>query len=156
MYLIAVLSSCWAQDSFCAACSFWVPCYISTNSWTMAIDCYFLWSASFFISEPFPVYVVSDSGLLVPKIALLHRANCLTTTFSQRVAAVVFDCLNLIWSRRREKLVSTPTPCRIIENMSRDSMERSAYIEWVSSCWPHQSVLSGIQSGLLNSIGSEW
>ena len=75
--------------------------------------------------------------------------NGLRTNFSQRVPPVVFDCLQPITSRPREKLDSTPTPCRMLENMSRSTLERSAYFECVSSCCRHQSVMSGIQNVLL-------
>jgi len=44
----------------------------------------------------------------------------------------------------------------MIENMSRATLERSAYFESVPSCWRNQSVISGIQNVLLISIGSEW
>jgi len=116
----------------------------------------YMQQASFFISESFSVFVVSNSGSVPARIPLLARANCLTTTVSRRVSPVVFDCLQPITSRPREKLASTPTPCGMIENMSRATLERSAYFECVSSCCRRQSGMSGIQNVLLISIGSEW
>jgi len=156
MYPTVVICLFWARDYFCVARRFWLPCHISKKSWTLAILCNFLSSASFFISESLSVLMVSNSGSVPAKIPLLARANCLTTTFSRRVSPVVFDWLQPITSRPMEKLASTPTPCGMIENMSRATLERSAYFQCVSCCCRHQSVMSGIQNVLLISIGSEW
>jgi len=156
IYPMAVICLFWARDSFWVARRFWLPCHISKKSWTLAILCNFLSSASFFISESFSVFMVSNSGSVPAKIPVLARANCLTTTFSRSVSRVVFDCLHPLTSRPKEKLASTPTPCGMIENMSRATLESSAYFDYVSSCWRHQSVVSGIQNVLLISIGSKW
>jgi len=156
MYPTAVICLFWARDYFWVAHMFWLACHISKNSWTLAILCNVLSCTSFFISESFSIFVVFNSGSLSAKILLLARANCLTTSYSRRVWPVVFDCLQPITSRPREKLVSTATPCVMIENMLRATLESSAYFECVSSCWCHQSVMSGIQNVLLISIGSEW
>jgi len=102
------------------------------------------------------VFIVSNAGSAAAKIPILARANFLRTSRSQRVLPVVADCLQPITSRPSEKLASTPTPWGIIEIMSRPTLERSAYLEWVSSCWHHQSVMSGNQNVLLSSIWSEW
>jgi hypothetical protein len=40
--------------------------------------------------------------------------------------------------------------------MLRATLGRSAYCEWISSSWCHQSVMSGIETVLLISIGPEW
>jgi len=93
MYPTAVIYLFWARDSFWVARRFWLTCHISKRSWTFAIVCNFLSSASFFISESFSVFVVSNSGSVPAKIPLLARGNCPTTTFSRRVSPVVFDCL---------------------------------------------------------------
>src|SRR5882757_5397582 len=44
----------------------------------------------------------------------------------------------------------------MIENRSWATLERLVNFECLSSCWRHQSVISGIQYVLLISIGSEW
>jgi len=156
MYPTAVICLFWARDSFWVARRFWQRCHISKKSWTLAILCNVLSSASFFISESVSVFMVSNSGSLSAKILLLARATCLTRTILQRVSHVVFHCVHPITSRPRDKLAYTPTPCGMIENMSRATLERSAYFESVSCCWRHQLVMSGIQNVLLISIGSEW
>jgi len=102
MYPMAVICVFWVQDSFCVACMFWLPCHISKMSWTLAILCNFLSSASFFISESFSVFLVSNSGPVSAKIPLLARTNCLTMTFSRTVSPVVFDCLQQITSQWME------------------------------------------------------
>jgi len=76
--------------------------------------------------------------------------------FFAKGLACVFDCLQPITSRPREKPASTPTRCGMIENMSHTRLERSAYFECVSSCSRHQSVMSANQNVLLISVGSEW
>jgi hypothetical protein len=134
----------------------WLPCHISKKLWTLAILCSFHSSASFSISESFSVLVVSKSESMRARIPLLDDEKCLTTTVSRRVSPEVFDCLQRITSRPREKLASTPSPCGMIENMSHATPGRSAYIECVSPCWHHQLVMSGIHHVLLISIGSEW
>jgi len=156
MYPTAVICLFWARDSFWVAHRFWLPCHISKKLWTLAILCNFLSSASFFISESFSVCGLSNSRSVPAKIPLLPQAICLTTTFLRRVSPVVFDCLHRITSRPTEKPASTPTPCGMTENMSRSTLERSAYFECVSFCWRYQSVMSSIQNVLLISIGSEW
>jgi len=93
MYPMAVISLFRVGDSFCVAPRLWLPCPISKKSWTMAILCNFLFSASFIISKSLSVFVVSNSGSVPAKITLLARANCLTMTISRRVSSVVFDCL---------------------------------------------------------------
>ena len=95
-------------------------------------------------------------GQCLPKSRYWLEQTALQRLFSGRVSPVVFDCLQPITSRPREKLASTPTPCGMIENMSHATLERSANFECVSSCCRHQSVMSGIQNVLLISIGSEW
>jgi len=119
------------------------------------ILCKFISSASCFISKQFSVFLVSNTGSSHAKIPLLTRANYLTTPVSWHVSHVVFDCLQQIPSRPREKLASTLTLCGIIENMSRATFKRSAYFECVSSGWYHLSVISGIENVLLISIESE-
>jgi len=115
-----------AQDSVWVANRFWLPCHISKMSWTFAILCNFLSAACFFISKSFPVFVVSNSGSAPAKFPLLGGANSLTMTFSWRVEPVGFDSLQPISSRPREKLATTPTPCSMIENMSRATLPISA------------------------------
>jgi len=137
MYPKAVIYLFSARDSFLVARRFWLHCHISKKLWTLAILCKGLSSTSFFISESFSVLVVSNSGLVPAKIQLLARANCHAMTSSQRVLPLVFDCHHPITSRPREKLASTPTPCGMIEYMSRAKLESSAYCECVSSCWRH-------------------
>jgi len=156
IYPTAVTCLFCARDSFCTARRFWLPCHISKKSWTLAILCNPLSSASFIISVSFPVFVVSNSGSVPAKIRWLARVNCLSTSFSRRVSPVVFDCLQAITSQPREKLASTPTPCGMIENMSPATLESVAYFHCVASCWRHQSVMFGKQNVLLISIGSEW
>jgi len=153
---MAVICLLWARDSFFVACRFWLPCHISKKSWTLAILCNFLSSASFFISELFSVFVVSDTGLSPAQMPFLTWANCHTTTSSWRVSPVVFDCLQPIASHPRAELACSPTAWGMIETMSCAAFETSAYSECVSSCWRHQSVMSGIHNVLLIPIGSEW
>ena len=126
MYPTAVICLFWACHSFWVAHSPWLPCHVCKQLWTLAILCIFLSIASFCISVSFSVFIVSNSGSAPAKIPLLDRANCLTTAFSQRVSPVVFDCLQPISSRPREKLPSTPTPCRMIQNMSHATLQRLA------------------------------
>ena len=137
IYPTAVICLFWARDSFWVERRFWLPCHISKMLWSLAILCNFLSSTSFFISESFPVFGVSDNGSAPGNIPVLARANCLTTTFSRRVSPVVFDRLQPITSRPREKQASTLTPCGMVENMSCATVEWSAYLECVSSCWRH-------------------
>jgi len=156
MYSTAVICLPWERDFFWVARRFWLPCHISKKLWTLAILFNFLSSACFFISELFSVLILSSNGSAPAKIPLLAWANCLTTTFSRRVSPVVFDYPQPISSRPREQLASTPTQSGMIETMSRAALERSAYLECVSSGWHHQLVMSGNQNVLLISIGSEW
>ena len=155
-YPTAVICFFWAWDSFWVARRFWLSCHISRQSSTLPILCNFLSSTSFFISESFCMFVVSNFGSGPAKIPLLAQENCLISTFLQRVSPVVFDCLQLIPSQQRERLVSTPKLWCMIENILRSTLERSAYFEWVSSYWHHQSVIFSIQNVLPVSIGSEW
>jgi len=152
----AVICVFWARHSFWVPHRFWLPCHISTMLWTLPILYNFLSSASFFSSELLSVFVASNSGSTPAKITLLAWANCFTTTFSQRVSPVVFDCLQPITSRPREILGSTSTPCGMIQNISRATLGTSAFFDCISSCWHHQSVMSGNQNVLLISFGSEW
>jgi len=156
MYLTAVIFLFRGWDSFWVARRFWLPCHIFKTSWTLAILCNVHSFTSFIISESFSMFIVSNSGSVPAKIPLLAQADCLTTTILWRVSPVVFDCLHPITSRPREKRASTPTPRGRIENMTRATLERSVYCECVSSCWRHQSVMSGIHNVLLIYIGSEW
>ena len=156
MYPMAVLCLFRARDSFCVAHSLWLPCHIPHKSWTSAILCNVVCSTSFLISESFSVPVVSNSGSAPAKIPLLGWAHSLSMTCWQRVSPLVFDCLQPITSRPREKLASTWTQCGIIDDMSCITMQRSAYFECLSSCWRHQSVISSNQHVLRISIGSEW
>jgi len=70
MYPTVVICTFWVRDSFWVAHRFWLPCHISKKSSTLAILCNVLSSASFFISESFSVFVVSNSGLVPAKIRL--------------------------------------------------------------------------------------
>jgi len=155
MYPTAVICFFWARDSFCVAHTFWLPCHISTKSWTLAILCNLLLSASFSISKSLSVFVVSHCRWWPATILVSARANCPTTPFSRRVLPVIFDCLQPITSQPREKLHSTPKPCCMIGNMPRIASVRSAYFESVSSCYCHHSLISGNQHLLPMSIGSE-
>jgi len=156
MYPLAVICVFWARDSFCVAHRFWLLCHIPKKSCTLAILCDILFSASFFNSKLCSVSVVSNPAQPPANIPLLAQTNCPTTTFPRSVLWVVLDCLQPITSRRREILALTPTPCGIMETMSRATLVRSAYFECGSSCWCHQSVLYGYQNVLLISMGSEW
>jgi len=155
MYPIAVICLFWVRDSFWVACRFWLPSHIFKMLWTMAILCGFLSFASVFISKWFSVSVVFNYGWALAKILVLAWANCLTTTFSRMASPVVFDCLQPITSRPRERLASTPTLCGTIESISCATLEGLAYFECMSSCWRHQLVISGNQNVLLISIWSE-
>jgi len=154
MYPMAVICGFWAQDSFCIARRFWLPYYISSKLWTLGILCNVLSSTYLFIFKSFSVFMESNTRSSPANIPLLARANCLTMTFSWRVPSVVLDCLYPMTSRPKEKLVSTITPCGMIENMSLATLESSAYVEWFPFCWSHQLVRSGIQNGLPISIWS--
>jgi len=156
IYPTAVIGLFWTQDFFGVARRFWLPCHSSKMSWTLTILCNFLSSASFFISESFSVFVVSNNGSGPANIPLLARPNCLTTTFSRTVTPVVFHCLQRITSQPSDELASTPTLCGMIYNISRATFMISAYLECVSSCWGNQSAMSGNQNVLAISIGSEW
>jgi len=131
MYTTAVICLFWACDSFCVVRRFWLPCHISKKSWTLAILCNFLSSASLFNSKSLLVSDLSNAVSSPANIPLLARAYCLTTTISWRVLPVVFDCLQPIASCPREEQASTPTPCGMIENMSHAWLEWSAYFERV-------------------------
>ena len=102
------------------------------------------------------VFIGSNAASFPTNILLLAWANCLIMSFSCRVPPVVCDFLQPMTSHRREKLASTPTPCGMRENMSRATLEWSAYFECVSSYCHHQSVISSIENVMLISIGWEW
>jgi len=102
MYPTVVIWSFWARDSLSVAHRFWLRCHISKKFWTLPILCRVLSSTSFFISESFSVFALSNSGAVPTKIPLLARSNCLTTTFWRRVSRVVSDYLQRIISRPRE------------------------------------------------------
>jgi len=153
MYSTVVICLFWASDFFWGAHRFWLHCHISKKSWTLPILCNLLTSTSLFISESFSVFVVSNSGSVPDQIPLLASANSLTTSVSWRVLPVVFDCLQPITFPQREKVAFTPTLYGMIENMSRATLERSAYFECISTSWCHQSVMSGMQNVLLITIG---
>jgi len=156
MYSMAVISLFWAHDSFCVVRWFWLPCHISKKSWTLAILCDFLSSASLFNSKLLSVSDLCNAGSSPANILRLPRAICLSTSYSRKISPVVFDWLQPITSHPREKLASTPTPCGMIGRISRATLERSACFECVSSCWRHHSVISGDQNVLQISIMSEW
>jgi len=156
MYSTAVICLHWARDSHCVAHSFWLRWHMSKKSLTLAILRNLLSSDSFFISEEFSEFVVSDSRLTPPKITSLAWGNCLTMIFSQMDLPVVIDSPQATTSRPREKLASSSTPCGMRKNMSHVTLERSAYFECISSCWRHLLIMSGIQNVLLISIGPEW
>jgi len=99
IYPTAVTWLFWARDSFWVAHRFLLPCHISKKSSTLAILCNVLSSASFFISESFSVFVVSNSGSVPAKILSLAQANCLPMAFSWMISPVVLDCLLPITSR---------------------------------------------------------
>jgi len=156
MYPTAVICLFWTRDFFWVARRFWLPRHISKKSRTLAILCNVFSSTSFYISESLSEFIVSNWGSAPAKIWLWARANCLGTTFSQRVWPVDSDCLQQSTSRPREGLPSTPTRGGMIENISRVTLKRLAYFECVSNCWCHHSVISGNQNVLLTSIGSKW
>jgi len=156
MYATAVTSLFWVPDSFCVACRFGFCATSPKSRGPWPLCAIFLSSDSFFISKVFSVCFVSNTGWSPANNPLLSRAHCLTMTSSPRVSPVVLDCLQPITSLPREKLAFTPTVCGMIEIMSRAKMERSAYFEWVSSCYPHQSVISGNNNVLLIFIGLVW
>jgi len=135
MYPTAVIGVFWARDSFCVAHRSWLPCHVSKRSWTLAILCNVRCSTSFFSSESFCVFVVSNTGSVPANIPLLAWANCLTTTFSRTRLPVVFECFQRTTSRPKEWLASTPTPGGMIENMSRATLDRSAQWECDFTCW---------------------
>jgi len=138
----ALICLFWARDSFWVARMFWLPCHISKKLGTLAILWDDLSSASVVISMSFCVSVESNNGSAPLEIQLLAPANWPTATFSRMVLPVVFDCLQPVTCRQREQLASTPTPCGMIENMSCATLERSVYLQCVSSCWRHQSVIA--------------
>jgi len=85
-------------------------------------------SPSLFISFSFSEFILSNAGSVPAKISLLAGANCITTNFLRSVSPVVIDCLQPILSQPRQKLASTPTPCGMIENMSRAPLKRLVYL----------------------------
>jgi len=144
------------QVFFCVACRFWLTCHISKKLWTLPIVWNTLSSASLSISKLISIFVVSNAGSSAANTPILARANCLTTTVSQRVFPVVYYCLHLIMSCQREQLASTTTRCGTIDNSSHATMERYAYFNCDSTCWCYQLVISGIQNAVVISMGSEW
>jgi len=156
MFPTAVIYVFRADDSLGVVCRFWLPCHISKKSWTLAILCNLLVSASRFNSKSLSVSNLSNLWSSPANIPSLVQAYCLTTTFSWRVSAVVFDCLLPTTSRSREKLPSTPITSGMMDNMSRATFERSAYVARVSECYGNHSSISGIQNVLPISIGLEW
>jgi hypothetical protein len=152
MYPTAVIRVFWSRDSLRVADRFWLHCNISNTLWTLDVVYRVLSYSSFFISESFSVFVLSNFRTVPAKIPLLVKANCLTTTVLRVVSPVAFDCFLPITTWQREHLASTPSPYDMIGNMSCATLERSAYFECVSSCWHHQSVMSGIQNVLTNYI----
>jgi hypothetical protein len=95
--------------------------------WTLAIVCSCLSSGSFFVSEWFSVFIVSNCGSACANIPSLDRANGYTKIFLQRVLRVIYSFLRPITSWPRRKLVSTLTACSMIEIISPTTLERSAY-----------------------------
>jgi len=89
MYLTAIICLFWAQSCICVALTFWLPCHISKTLWTLVILCNMYSFASFFISESFSVFIVSNTGSLSARIPGLARGNCLTMTLSRRVSPVI-------------------------------------------------------------------
>jgi len=83
MYPTVVIYLFGARDSFRVAFRISLPCPNSQKSWTLAIPCNFLASASCFISESFSVFVVYNAGSVPAKIPLLAQANFLTTTYRE-------------------------------------------------------------------------
>jgi len=156
MYFMAVICLFWAHDSICVAHRLWQTCHIAKMLWTWASMCNLHCFALFSNSMSSAVSVICNRGKSPPNIALLARANCLTTTFSRSILPVVLDCLQPVTTRSREKLAFIPTPRDMTENKSSVRLERLVYSGCVSSCWPHQSVISGNQNVLLISIGPEW
>jgi hypothetical protein len=155
MYPMAVIFGCWARNSFSVGHSIWLSCYICNNFWTFAILCSVLSTTSFFISELFPVFVVSTTGSAPADFAVLAWANSLTMGHLRKVSPVVPDCLQQITSWPTEKMASTLIPCGMVVNLSHDTLERSSFFHCVFSRWHHQSVISGIQYGLTITIGSK-
>ena len=98
IYPTSVIWSFWGHDSFCILHRFWLPCNISKNLWTLAIQCSVLSLASFVISESFSVFVLSISGSVPTKMPLLPQVNNFTTTFLRRVSLRVLNCLQSITS----------------------------------------------------------
>jgi len=159
MYPMAVIWLFWVRHSFCVACRYWLHCHISKQLWTLAILCTFLFSACVFILESFSVFVVYNAGLWLTIIPLLAWANWLEQTGSwpllPKVPCLWFILPSADHISQQKKQASTPTPCGMVENISHNTLERSAHFECVSSCWHHQSVISAIQNELLISIGLE-
>jgi len=143
------------QDSFFVAQTFRLPCDITKQLCTIAIQRDFLSPTTLFITKLCSVFAVFSAALLPPNIPESSRPNCLTTTSSRMVLCVTVDCLQPVTSCTREWLPSTPTPHGMIGNKSHSAIEKSAMFECVFSCWPHQSVISGIQNILLFSTGWE-
>jgi hypothetical protein len=100
---------------------------------TLDFLCDLLYTACFIISESFSEFIVSSSELAPANIPFSARANSLTVIPPRKVLIVAFDYLLLTPSQPWEKLASTPTPCGVLEDMWRATLERSADFEYVSS-----------------------
>jgi hypothetical protein len=101
------------------------------------------------------VLVASNGGSLPGNNPLLPRANCVTTTFSWMVSACGFWLPPPHHVVPKGNWASIVMPWGMIGNMLRATLERSAYIEYVLSCWDYQSVISVNQNVLLVPIGSQ-
>jgi len=156
LYLTPIICLFWVWDVFYIACRFWLRCHISKKSWTLAIPCNVLSSASCFNWKSFSVSAVSNAAQWLTNSALLAWANCLTWTISLSVSPVVLDSLQAITSRPWDELASTPTQWGTIENLSQATLGRSVYFECVSSWLHYQWVISGNQNVLLFSMWLEW
>lgn len=156
IYPTAVICLFWALDSFWVARMFWLPYHNSNKLRTLATPCNCLSSASLVSSVSFSASVGSNTGLSPAIIPWLDCAYFLTSTLLRSVSPVGSNWLHPILFCQRGNLPFTLTRCGIIENMSRATLDRSAYIECDSSCWCHQWVIWGNHNVLLISIGWEW
>jgi len=128
MYPTAVIGMFWVRDSSSEACKFWLPRHISKMFWTLACLSKLLCSASFFHSRSISISAVSNTAQSPANIPLLVQANCLTIPFSLSITPVDLYWLQPMTSRARVYVASTPTPCGIIENMSRATLEKSGLL----------------------------
>jgi len=102
IYPTAVIWMFWAQDSFCVARRFWLPCHISKHFFALAILRILLPSASELISRAASVFVVSNATSSPAKVLPLGWENCLTMSLLRRVSPVVSDGLQRIISHHQE------------------------------------------------------